>query len=275
MHHDIPTGDSPPIRLPPYRLAHTTQVFLREEIQTLLKQGIIEPSKSPWAAPIVLVPKKDETTCLCVDYRKLNAVTLGDPNPLPYIEDLINDIGKAKYITTLYLTKGYHQVPMESDSKLKTAFVTPYGKYQYVTMPFGLVSAPSTFQWLMDHILQGLHGFATAYLDDILIRSDTWEEHVKHLTVVFNLLQQAGLTIKEKKCNFAVNTCTYLGHIVGGGEVRPMDCKVLAVKEYERPQMKKQVPAFLGLCGYYRWFIPSYSTLACPLTELTKKTRKM
>ena len=161
-------------------------MFLREEIQTLLKKGIIEPSKSPWAAPIILVPKKDGTTRLCVDYRKLNAVTLGDPYPLPHVKDLINDIGKAKYITSLDLTKGYHQVPMESDSKLKTAFITPYGKYQYVTMPFGLVSAPSTFQRLMDHILQGLHGFATAYLDDNLIRSDTWE---KHLTVVFNRLQ--------------------------------------------------------------------------------------
>ena len=100
---------------------------------------------------------------------------------------------------------------MESDSKLKTALITPYGKYQYATMPFGLVSAPSTFQQLMDHILQGLHGFATAYLDDILICGDTWEEHVKHLTVVFNRLQQAGLRIKGKKCNFAVSTCTYLG----------------------------------------------------------------
>ena len=121
-----------------------------------------------------------------MDYRKLNAVTLGDPYPLPHIEDLINDIGKAKYITTLDLTKGCHQVPMESDSKLKMAFITPYGNYQFITMPFGLVSAPSTFQWLMGHILQGLHGFATAYLDDILIHSDTWEEHPKHSTVVFN-----------------------------------------------------------------------------------------
>ena len=136
------------------------------------------------------------------------------------------------------------------------------------------MSAPSTFQRLMDHILQGLHGFATAYLDDILIHSDTWEEHVKYLTVVFNRLQQAGLTIKGKKCNFAVNTCTYLGHIVGGGEVRPMDCKVSAVKEYERPQTKNQVRAFLGQCGYYPRFIPSYSTLACPLAELTKKNKE-
>ena len=137
---------------------------------------------------------------------------------------------------------------MENDSKLKTAFITSYRKYKFVSMPFGLVSAPSTFQQLMDHILQDLHGFATAYPDDFLIRSDTWEEHVKCLTKVFNQLQQVGLRIKEKKCNFALSTFTYLGHIVGGGEVRPMDCKVSAVKKYERPQTKKQIQAFLGLC---------------------------
>ena len=130
-----------------------------------------------------------------VDYRKLNAMTTGDPYLLPHIEDLINDIGRAKYITTLDLTKGYYQVPMGEDGREKTAFVTPYGKYQFVTMPFW--SAPSTFQRLMDHVLQGLHSFSTAYLDDILIRSDTWEEHVQHITEVFGRLREAGLHMKR------------------------------------------------------------------------------
>ena len=150
-HHDILTGNSPPIRLPPYRLAHTAPEVLREGIKSLL-QNIIEPSKNPWSSPIVLVPKKDGTTRMCVDYRKHNAVTTGDPYPLPHIEDIINDIERAKYITTLDLTKGYYQVLMGEDSKEKTAIVTPYGKYQFVTMPFGLVSAPLTFQRLMDHV---------------------------------------------------------------------------------------------------------------------------
>ena len=198
VHHDILMGNSPPIRLPPYRLAHTAQEVLREEIKSLLEQNIIELSKSPWSAPIVLVPKKDGTTRMCVDYRKLNAVTTGEPYSLPHIEDLINDIGRAKYITTLDLTKGYYQVPMGEISREKTAFVTPYGKYQFVTMPFGLVSAPSTFQCLRDHVLQGLCSFTTAYLDDILICSDTWKEHVQHLTEVFGRFGEAGLYIKEK-----------------------------------------------------------------------------
>ena len=128
-----------------------------------------------------------------MDYRKLNAVTTGDPYPLTHIEDLINDIGRAKYITTLDHTKVYYQVPMGEDSREKTAFVTPYGKYQFVTMPFGLVSAPSTFQRLMDHVLQGLHIFSTAYLDDILICSDTCKKHVQHLTELFGRHREAGL----------------------------------------------------------------------------------
>ena len=201
-------------------------------------------------------------------------MTTGDPYPLPHIEDLISDIGRAKYITTLDLTKGYYQVPKGEDSREKTAFVTTYGKYQFVTMPFGLVSAPSTFQRLMDHVLQGLHSVSTAYLDDILIRSDTWEEHVQHLTEVIGRLREAGLHIKDKKCNFVVNSCKYLGHVVGGGEVRLMDCKVKAVKEYERPKTKKQVRAFLGLCGYYHRFIPSFSTVANSWPELTRKNKE-
>ena len=134
---------------------------------------------------------------MCVDYQKLNAVTTGDPYPLPHIEDLINDIGRAKYITTLDLTKGYYQVPMEEDSREKTAFVTPCGKHQFVTMPFGLVSAPSTFQRLMDHVLHGLHIFSTAYLDDILICSDTWEEHVQHLSELFGRSEKQDCTLKR------------------------------------------------------------------------------
>ena len=215
VHHKIPTQDAPPIRLPPYRLAHHSKEFLRAEIQTLLKQGIIEPSSSPWAAPIVLVAKKDGSQHMCVDYRKLNAITIGDHYPLPRIEELINGIGASKFITTLDLTKGYYQVPVAPEDKEKTAFITPYGKYQFTTMPFGLVSAPSTFQRLMNEVLHGLHEFSVAYLDDILIHSATWTEHAHHLTQVFDRLRSAGLRVKERKCSFAKNKCVYLGYVVG------------------------------------------------------------
>ena len=187
VHHKIPTQDAPPIRLPLYRLTLHSKEFLRAEIQTLLKQAIIEHTSRPWAAPIVLVAKKDGSQHICVDNRKINAITFVDPYPLPHIEELINGIDASKFITTLDLTKGYYQVPAAPEHKEKTAFITPYGKYQFTTMPFGLVSAPSTFQRLMDEVLHGLHEFLEAYLDDILIHSATWAEHVHHLTQVFDL----------------------------------------------------------------------------------------
>ena len=207
VQHDIPTGDAVPIRLPPYQLAHHSQEVVREEIRTFLDQGIIRPSKSPWAAPIVLVKKKDGTQRMCVDYRKLNKVTVNDPYPLPNIEELIANLGSSRFITTLDLTKGYYQVPVTPKHQEKTAFVTPYGKYEFVTMPFGLISAPSTFQRLMDEVLDGLHEFTVAYLDDILIHSQTWDQHMKHLDTVFTKLRNAGLNVKERKCTFARGSC--------------------------------------------------------------------
>ena len=271
VQHDIPTGDAVPIRLPPYRLAHHSQEVLREEIRTLLDQVIIRPSKSPWAAPIVLVKKKDGTQRMCVDYRKLNKVTVNNPYPLPNIEELIANLGSSRFITTLDLTKGYYQVPVTPKHQEKTAFVTPYGKYEFVTMPFGLISAPSTFQRLMDEVLDGLHEFTVAYLDDILIHSQTWDQHMKHLDTVFTKLRKAGLNVMERKCTFACGSCVYLGHVVGNGSVKPMDCKVSAVKNFREPQTKKDVRSFLGICGYYRKFVPNFSTVAAPLSELTRK----
>ena len=143
--------------------------------------GYIEPSTSPWAAPIVLVLKKESSLRMCIDYRKLNAVTQGDPYPLPIIEELIDGIGQSKFITILDLIKGYHQVPIKDSDQEKMAFITPFGKYQFHTMPFELVTAPTTFQRMMDHVLTDLYPFAKAYLGDILIYSMTWEEHPDHI----------------------------------------------------------------------------------------------
>ena len=152
---------------------------------------------------------------MCVDYRKLNNVTTNDPYPLPNIEELIANIAPSKFISTLDLTKGYYQVPVNPKLCGKTAFVTPYGKYEFITMPFGLISAPSIVQRLMDEILSGLHEFAVAYLDDILIHSQTWEQHLEHLNMVFEKLREAGLTVKERKCTFGRGSFEYLGHVGG------------------------------------------------------------
>ena len=157
---------------------------------------------------------------------------------------------------------------MEESDKEKTAFTSPLGLLQFRRMPFGLSGAPATFQRLMDQVLRGTESFAGVYLDDIVIHSETWEEHLRHLREVFRRLQEAQLTIQLRKCHFRGHECTYL---IGQGGVRPEQSKIRAIQEMQRPQTKKQVRSFLGMVGYYRRFLPHFATKAEPLTALTKK----
>lgn len=210
--HTTNTGTARPIRLPPYRLPHAYREAVQQELKDMLEQGIIEPSRSAWAAPIVLVPKKDSSLRLCVDYRRLNTVTPTDAYPMPRIEDLIDQFGKAKFITTLDLTRGYLQVPVAKEDRQKTAFITPFGLYQFRVMPFGLSGAPSTFQRMMDKLIQGMESHAGAYLDDLVVFSETWAEHLSHLQEVLSRLRVAELTAKPSKCQFARSHCIFLGH---------------------------------------------------------------
>lgn len=191
---------------------------------------------------------------------------------MPRIEDLFDQLGEAGFLTTLDLTRGYWQVPVAEESQNKTAFVTPFGLFEFTVMPFGLQGAPATFQRLMDRVLQGRGNFAAAYLDDIIIFSKTWQDHERHIREVLQCLREAGLTAKPSKCQFGMGHCSYLGHIVGGGAVRPEVGKIEAVQKTSTPQTKKQVRAFLGLAGYYRRFIPDYATIAAPLSDLTRKS---
>jgi len=163
---------------------------------------------------------------VCVDYRRLNNVTRTKAYPMPRIDELLDRVGQAKYITTFDLTRGYWQVPVAEELQPKTAFTTPRGLYQFTLMPFGLCGAPATFQWLMDKLLHGLKSCAAAYLDDIVIYSGSWDDHREHLTAVLQRLKKAGLTLKSHKCYFAMTECVYLGHVVGNGVVRPEMNKV-------------------------------------------------
>ncbi|XP_064399260.1 uncharacterized protein LOC135345747 [Halichondria panicea] len=269
--HRIITGDARPIRLPPYRIPHAHRDAVREEIGEMLEQGIIEPSSSAYGSPIVLVTKKDKSLRICVDYRKLNCQSQADAYPMPRIDDLIDGLGRSHYISTLDLTKGYWQVPVAVEDRPKTAFVTPFGLFQFKVMPFGLQGAPATFQRLMDRVIAGLSDFTATYLDDVIIFSETWEKHLEHVRTTLQRLRKAGLTVKAKKSQFGAKYCTYLGHIVGGGVVQPGSTKVQAVREFPVPVTKKQVRTFLGLSGYYRRFIPQYADIASPLTDLTRK----
>ncbi len=232
---------------------------------------VIEESHSDWASPIVLVPKTDGSVRFCVDYRKVNAVSKFDAYPMPRVDELLNRLGTARFYSTLDLTKGYWQIPLSPLSKEKSAFTTPFGLHQFITLPFGLFGAPATFQRLMDKILRPHTAYAAAYLDDIIIYSQDWQRHMVHLREVLRALRGAGLTANPRKCAIGRVEVRYLGFHLGHGQVRPQIDKTAAIAACPRPKTKKEVRQFLGLAGYYRRFIPDYSELTSPLTDLTKK----
>ena len=241
------------------------------EIEKMKATKVIVPSSSQLSSPIVPVRKKDGSLRICIDYRKLNAVSCSDAYPIPRIDDLIDLLGTATYISTLDLAKGYWQVPLSPDAAAKTAFPSPIGLFEFTVMPFGLQGAPATFQRLMDSVLADL-SFCAAYLDDVIIFSKSWMEHVVHLERVIERLEKAGLTFKASKCQIGMRECVYLRHVVGNGCVKPESSKIEAVSSFPVPRTKKQVRSFLGLSGYYRRFIPDYASVAAPLSDLTRKS---
>ncbi|CAM5157383.1 unnamed protein product [Eretmochelys imbricata] len=269
--HWVQTGSHPPIRCSPFRVTGKTVQDLEREVRDMLALGVIQPSASPWASPVVLVPKKDGSVRFSVDYRKLNAITVSDAYPMPRPDELLDKLGGARYLTTMDLTKGYWQVPLDADARLKSAFITPLGLYEFLTLPFGLKGAPATFQSLVDQLLRGMESFAMAYIDDICVFSQTWEDHVSQVRQVLNRLQGAGLTVKAEKCKVGMAEVSYLGHRVGSGRLKPEPAKVEVIRDWPAPHTKKQVQAFIGMAGYYQRFVPHFSTIATPITELCKK----
>ena len=244
---------------------------VEKEIEMMLKEGVIEAANSEWASPIVIVKKRDDTIRLCVNYRKLNAMTLVDAYPMPRIDDILDQlqVGQARHITTLDLAKGYWQIPVAEEDWPKTAFITSRGLYQFKMMPFGPCGAPATFQQMMDQVIRWMHKFASAYLDDLIVFSSTWEDHLSHLRAVLSRLQELGLITKPSKCQFGMKECTYLVHVVGNGVVKPEEGKLRAIDQFPQPKTKKQIRSFLGLSGYYCRFISNYATIAVPLTNMT------
>ncbi|XP_078249909.1 uncharacterized protein LOC144589343 [Pogona vitticeps] len=269
--HRIHTGDAPPQAVSPYRVTGPYRDKVRKELDEMLRENIIVPSSSPWSSPIVLVDKPDGSIRFCVDYRKLNRVTTPDAYPMPRLDNLIETIGGCRFISSLDLVKGYWQLRIDPRDQEKTAFCSPFGLYEFRVLSFGLRNAPATFQRLMDQTLAGLSDFTVAYIDDIGIFSNTWEDHLIHLEVVLQRLSAAGLTVKASKCQLGSPEIKYLGHMVGGGMIKPLEAKIEAVRDWPRPTTKRKVKSFLGLVGYYRKFIPRFSEIAAPLTDLTRK----
>lgn len=270
--HHIDTGDNLPIAVPPYRLTPAKKAIVRAEIDKMLEDEIIEEAESEWASPVVLVPKKNGETRFCVDYRRLNAVTRTDKYPLPAIDDILSSTTANCVMSTIDLKAGYWQVEVAAEDRHKTAFTTPFGTFQFRRMPFGLKNSPATFQRLMDRFRSGLNDVCVvAYLDDLLVVSDSLSSHVEDLQKVFNRLRLFGLRANREKCMFARDQVTYLGHVVSAKGIQPDPDKVRAVQEMAPPSNLKQMRTFLQTCSWFRKFIPNFSEIARPLTELTKK----
>ena len=213
----------------------------------MLNRGIIQPSTSLWASPIILVKKKDGTDRFVVDFRRLNSVTRKDSYPLPRIDDALDALNSTKFFSSMDLMSGFWQVEMESESREHTAFVTYGGLYEFLMLPFGLTGAPSTYQRLMECVLRNLtYKICLIYLDDILVYSKTFEDHLSHLRQVFDRLRHANLKLKPSKCKFACPKVKYLGHVVSPEGIAPDDDKIAAVRDFPRPHSVKTVRSFLG-----------------------------
>ena len=230
-------------------------------------------SHSSWSAPIVVVSKGDGGKGMCVDYRVLNAISRTYIWPMPRIDDILEKLGRAKVFTTLDLRSGYHHIALDKDAIKKTAFVTLFGKDEYLKVQFGLAQAPSYFQNLMNKVLNGLN-FRLAYLDDIIIFSETAGQHLKQIQIVLNRLRQAKLKLKKGKCAFFKKELQYLGHLLTTDGVKPQLEKIKAISEMKPPKNQKGVREFLGMVGYYRKFISRFADAATPITKLTRKDSK-
>lgn len=261
-----------PVRQHPYRVAPKEREAIRSQVQEMLKDDVIQPSNSPWASPVVLVKKKDNTLRFCVDYRKLNLITKRDVYPLPRIDDTLDKLRNAYFFSSLDLKSGYWQIEVDERDRKKTAFVTPDGLYEFKVLPFGLCSAPATFQRTINTVLSGLKWQSClVYLDDVVVFSSTFEQHMQRLRAVLDAIRTAGLTIKPEKCHFGFRELRFLGHIVSAEGVRPDPEKITAVEMFPKPRDKKAIRRFLGLCAYYRRFVENFSKIAEPLTRLTKE----
>ena len=255
-----------PRAFPPYK-----RQFIADSIQQMEDAGIISPSSSSTAAAVVPVKKKDGNLRLAIDYRGLNAITIRDAYPLPRVDTMLSILGRNRYFSTIDLASGFWQIPMHPEDRHLTAFVTEQGLFEFNVMPFGLCNAPATFQRLMDKVLKGIKWkICTVYIDDILIFSANFENHLKDLEEVFIRLKDANLSIKINKCNFARNQLPFLGYIATREGIKTDKSKVEAVKNWETPKSLTDVSSFLGLAGFYRHFIRNFSIIAEPLNRLKR-----
>nr|CBL94172.1 putative retrotransposon protein [Malus domestica] len=264
-----------PISLTPYRMSHAELRELKIQLQELLDKGFIQPSSSPWGAPVLFVRKKDGTLRLCIDYRQLNRVTIKNRYPLPRIDDLFDQLKGECVFSKIDLRSGYYQLKIKDEDVPKTAFRTRYEHYEFLVMPFRLTNAPAAFMRLMNEVFQQyLDKFVIVYIDDILVYSKSKADHIRHLNLVLKKLREHQLYAKFSKCQFWLTELAFLEHVVSAQGIQVDPQKIAAVENWEQPRTVTEVRSFLGLAGYYRRFVQDFSMIALPLTELTRKDVK-
>jgi hypothetical protein len=267
--HKIKTGNHQPV----CQRGHRVQIYLEEQVQQeinkLKQQGIIRPSESPWRSCLVVVPKDGDKIRLCVDYRALNEITEKNTYPLPRIDEIMDHLSKAKIFSTLDATSGYHQIALEEEDMKKTAFAWKGELYEYTRMPFGLCNAPATFQSIMNTILkQENWKFAIPYLDDIIIFSNSLEEHKEHLSIILGKLKAAGITLNNQKSALFQREIPFLGSIISSGIIKPDPEKIKAIMDFKLPSTLRELRSFLGVANFCGEYIKHYATIAGPLTDL-------
>jgi len=272
IEHSIETGDSRPIKQPPRRVPMAFAGEEKKLIDQMLSQEVIRKSSSPWSSPLVLVMKKNGKVRPCVDYRRLNSVTKKDAFPLPRIQDCLDTVAGATLFSTFDLTSGFHQIPVKVEDIPKTAFVSKYGLFEYVTVPFGVCNGPPTCQRLMELILSGLQWqICLIYLDDVIVFGSTFNEHIERLELVLQRISDAGLKLKPEKCKIFKPEVTFLGHVVSANGIQPNPDNISKILSWPVPKTVSEVRQILGMGSYYRRFIKDFSLMVKPLTELTKK----
>ena len=262
----IDTTNHRPIHTPPYRRSPKDHQAITNEVEKLLQQQRIEPSVSPWSSPVVLVRKKDGTTRFCVDYRRLNDITVKDSFPLPRIDDIFDQLSTSTYFTKLDFKNGYFQIPLDPHDRPKTAFSTRDNHYQFTVLPQGVKNGPPTFQRIVNQVLGPTRWkYCLAYIDDVIIFSTTFDEHIIHLEEVLKLLAGFNFRLGVDKCDIATDNIDYLGHHIDHGQIRPNADNIRGLLHTSVPTTPKEVFRFVKAAEFYRKFIPNFSRIAGPL----------
>lgn len=275
--HSIDTGDAAPIRQRYYRMSPEKQKILIQQLDEMVKEDVVEPCESPWSSPVLLTPKKNGELRFCLDSRKLNSLTKKDAYSLPYISEILDNLRDAKYLTSLDLSKSFWQILIREEDRCKTAFYVPSrGTFQFKSMPFGLTNAPATQQRLVDILFYGpeFENRVFVFVDDIIIVTNTFEQHISLLNRVYEKLKIANLTINFEKSQFFRNQLKYLGYVVNSEGLHADPEKIEAIVNYPRPSNRKEVRRFLGTASWYRRFIPNFSSITSPLNKLTSQGKK-